>query len=353
MGAVSEMPGRSPGLAASRPKGLGLVIAVRNEARWLDALFQSLRDQEGIDGVRCIAVVDGRSEDNSREIIAGWTSRLPAVRLLDNPARIAPVAFNIGIRACLEAGAETVVLVSAHSALHDGFLSQLNAILERTDAGIVGCIHDFPPAADAFERASQAFAESRLGRRLGDFSRLTGLEETPIAFCPAIRRAVFERIGFYDETMVRNQDIEFTTRARAAGFRIMTSPRLKTRYAPPNSWGRLVRQMYGNGVWVGRRLSAHGLRHLAPALFFGALLACAIAAAVVGPPWAAITGALGGVYLLAVAAATLVWLPKAGGAALWLPLMFVGSHAAYAAGTFRGLVSREGPRAPSPSGGTP
>jgi len=34
---------------------------------------------------------------------------------------------------------------------------------------------------------------------------------------PSIRREVFGRIGLFDETMVRNQDIEFTARARAAG----------------------------------------------------------------------------------------------------------------------------------------
>lgn len=103
---------------------------------------------------------------------------------------------------------------------------------------------------------------------------------------PSIRREVFGRIGLFDETMVRNQDIEFTARAGAAGFRIVTSPRLRCRYSPPPTLRRLVRQMFGNGLWV----------------------------------------------LLAIVGATLAWLGKAGLGAFWLPLVFVGAHVAYAIG---------------------
>jgi hypothetical protein len=140
--------------------------------------------------------------------------------------------------------------------------------------------------------------------------------------------------------MIRNQDIEFTARARTAGFRVVTSPGLKCRYSPPASFRRLVGQMYGNGVWVGRRLSAHGLRHVAPALFFGALSGAVVLGLAAGPPWPRIAAALGGAYLLAVGIASLAWLPRAGRGALLLPLVFVTAHGAYALGTYRGLLSR-------------
>jgi GT2 family glycosyltransferase len=342
-----------PATSASRrvsdgPLRLGIVVAVRNEARWLGGLLTSLREQEGLESVCCIAAVDGRSEDDSREILRQWQSRLPMLRTLDNEARIAPVAFNIGIRECLKVGADAVLLVSGHGALHPGYFAGLQEVLTGTDAAIVGCVHDYPPAASAFEGASQAFAESRLGRRLGSFSRLTSPRETDIAFCPAIRREVFDRVGLFDETMVRNQDIDFTTRAQAAGFRIVTAPKLKTRYSPPTTFGRLLRQMYGNGVWVGRRLGAHGLRHLAPALFYGALLAAGTLALLWGGPWVWLFAGLAGLYLLAVVATTLAWLGKTGRGALWLPPVLLGAHGAYAIGTFRGLVSREEPSQAAP-----
>jgi hypothetical protein len=320
---------------------LGVVIAVRNEGRWLEGLLTSLEAQKGLDSVCCVAGVDGRSDDDSRAILVAWQQRLPMLRILDNEAQIAPIAFNIGIRACLEAGAEVVLLVSGHSALDGSYFAGLQDLLAASDASIIGCVHNYPVAATSFERASQAFAESRLGRRLGSFSRLTTPRETDIAFCPAIRREVFERIGLFDETMVRNQDIDFTTRAKMAGFRIITAPTLKSTYSPPTTLLRLLRQMYGNGVWVGRRVTAHGLRHLAPALFSAAALATLLLPLLAGKTWWWVPAGLTGAYLLVVAGATMAWFPKIGRGVRWLPLVFLGAHGVYAAGTFRGLLSRE------------
>jgi glycosyltransferase involved in cell wall biosynthesis len=334
-----------PERSVTRPVPLGIVIAVRNEERWLDELFESLVQQADLGSVVCIAVVDGRSEDNSRVIVRNWIARLPMLRLLENAARIAPVAFNIGIRACRDAGADVVLMLSGHGSLHSGFLSGLQEVLASDDAAIVGCVHDFPTPVSSFERASQAFAESRLGRRLRSFSRLKGLTETDLAMCPAIRAEVFDSVGLFDETMVRNQDIDFQVRARAAGFRIVTAPQLKSRYSPPTSLGRLLRQMYGNGLWVGYRVSSHQIRHLVPSAFVGGLVLVAAAAVVEGGIWKWVLAAIGGTYLAALLGATLTWSRKIGRSAVWLPLLFVGSHFLYAAGTFRGVALRGSRRA--------
>lgn len=342
MTAVREPAQATP--AADRPLRVGVVIAVRNEARWLDGLLTSLEGQEGFEAVCRVALVDGRSEDGTREILERWRRRLPVVTVLDNDARIAPVGFNLGIRACLEAGAETILLVSGHCSLHEGFLAEAQRVLASDEGDIVGCVLDYPPPTTAFEKASQAFVESRLGRRQGSFSRLTRPQPTAIATFPAIRCEVFGKVGLFDETMVRNQDIEFTQRARAAGFRIVTAPAMRCRYAPPSTLRHLVRQMYGNGLWVGRRILAHGLRHLAPAVFVSGAVIAGLLAAWRGQPWTAIWAALAGFYALAILVASISWLPRARAGALWLPLVFLLTHVAYAFGTIRGILSRGGGR---------
>jgi len=261
------------------------------------------------------------------------------LRVLDNEKKIAPVGFNIGIRACLASGADAILLVSGHSRLHSGFLVEAQRVLDAEGACVVGCVLDYPPAASRFERAAQAFVESRLGRRMRSYSRLKGVAKTEIATFPTIHRQVFDRIGLFDETMVRNQDIEFTARARDAGFGVFTSPDLKCRYSPPVTFSHLLRQMYGNGLWVGRRVGAHGARHLAPALFFGSLLAAAALALAVGGSWTIVFSALAGLYLAGIALETATWCRRIGLGAAWLFLSFLGGHAAYALGTFRGLLS--------------
>jgi GT2 family glycosyltransferase len=338
---ASESPKNAT--APARPARLGIVFGVRNEGKWIEKLLESIRAQEGLESVGCIAAVDGRSEDASRQILESWRDRLPGLCILDNEARIAPVAFNIGIRRCLDAGAEAVLLLSGHSSLEPGYLVETQRLLADTESAIAGCVLRYPAPTTAFEKASQAFVESRLGRRQGSYSRLKAPAETEIATFPVIRREVFDRVGLFDETMVRNQDIEFTTRARAAGFSVVTSPGLRCRYSPPGTWRRLVAQMYGNGLWVGKRLAAHGLRHFAPALFFGALAAAAILALLLGGVWTWILLGLAAAYLGGIGIASLAWLPRANSGVLLLPLLFAASHGAYAIGTVRGIASASEP----------
>jgi succinoglycan biosynthesis protein ExoA len=316
---------------------LGIVIPVRNEAVALPGLLASLAEQQAFRSVRCLALVDGRSEDNSRAIIASWHSRLPALRLIDNPRRITPVAFNLGIQECLRAGAEVVLLSGAHSCLALDYIQELQTALKVKEADIIGAVHDYPKPRTLFDRAVQAYSESRFGRRLGFLSKLKEPTETGIAFHPAIGRQVFERIGYFDESLVRNQDNDFESRARAAGFKIVTNPHLRYTYIPRGSLGRLLHQMYGNGVGVGRRPRAHSFRHLAPALLWANFILSAIVGALLGWPWYWWGVAGGALYLFFLGGETVMWLPRIGLSLLWLPLLFIIGHAAYAVGTFQSL----------------
>jgi hypothetical protein len=309
---------------------------MRNEAASLPKLLATIAEQERLDSIACIAFVDGRSEDASREIVRSWQERISQIRLIDNPARITPVAFNLGIDACLEAGSTAIVILSAHSWLHSGFFRGVVQLLELDQADIYGAVHDYPPPASPREAAVQAFSDSPLGRRLGRLRSLQKPIETDVAFCATIQRRVFDKIGKFDPGMVRNQDNDFTTRARQAGFRIITDPRLRYTYAPRTSLRQLARQMRGNGTWVGQRPGVHNFRHLAPALFWAALVASVILAIVLKLWWLPLVCAVP--YLAAVVVESLRWVPSIGLAAAWLPLMFISAHASYAFGTLSGLL---------------
>ena len=61
---------------------------------------------------------------------------------------------------------------------------------------------------------------------------------------PAIRRWVFDRIGMFDERLVRNQDDEFNYRIRQAGGKIYVSPRVRYRYFVRERIGQLFKQYF-------------------------------------------------------------------------------------------------------------
>ena len=66
---------------------------------------------------------------------------------------------------------------------------------------------------------------------------------------PAIRRWVFDRIGMFDERLVRNQDDEFNYRIRRAGGKIYVSPRVRYSYFVRERIGQLFKQYFQYGFW--------------------------------------------------------------------------------------------------------
>lgn len=171
----------------------------------------------------------------------------------------------------------------------------------------------------------------------------------------AWRREVFDRIGFFDQELVRNQDDEFNYRLLDSGGRILLSPRIHSKYVPRDSWRSLWRQYFQYGYWKVRVMQKHPRqmrpRHFIPGAFVAALLGAILAAPF--SPWGRAALALvGGSYLLANLTASFLAARRAGWRHLpLLPLAFATLHLSYGLGFLAGLVRfagrwRERPRQP-------
>jgi hypothetical protein len=82
---------------------------------------------------------------------------------------------------------------------------------------------------------------------------------------------VFEKIGFFDEDLVRNQDDEFNYRVTKAGFKIYLDPKIESQYYVRGSFTKLYKQYFQYGYWkvfVNRKhATITTLRQLAPPLW--------------------------------------------------------------------------------------
>ena len=155
-------------------------------------------------------------------------------------------------------------------------------------------------------------------------------------------RAVFNRVGLFDEELVRNQDDEFNLRLTRAGGKMWQSPRVRSWYQPRGSLASLFRQYMQYGYWKVRVIRKHRLpaspRHLVPGLFVAALVLLALAAPFWRPAlWAWL--ALAGAYLAGVAAASVLTARRAGLDLLpVLPAVFGCYHFGYGLGFLRGMA---------------
>ena len=89
-------------------------------------------------------------------------------------------------------------------------------------------------------------------------------------------REIFDRIGFFDEELVRNQDDEFNLRIVRSGGKVWQSVKIKSCYYPRESLRHLFAQYMQYGYWKARILQKHRLpasfRHLIPRAFVSHLL---------------------------------------------------------------------------------
>jgi GT2 family glycosyltransferase len=65
----------------------------------------------------------------------------------------------------------------------------------------------------------------------------------------AYRTEVFEKAGYFDEDLTRNQDDEFNYRIGQHGFKILLDPAIQAKYYVRASFGKLLRQYYQYGFW--------------------------------------------------------------------------------------------------------
>jgi glycosyltransferase involved in cell wall biosynthesis len=254
-----------------------IVLPIRNEAshiaRCLDAVIAQDYSPEKIE----IIVADGQSDDGTREIATQYSVRDPRLRLMDNPNRIVPTALNRAIRT---ARGEVIIRVDGHAVIASDYVRRCVEVLGEVDADCVGgpieTVGETPMSRAIALAQSSPFG---VGSAAFRYARDARYVDT-LAF-GAHRRGVFDRVGWFDETLVRNQDDEFNYRLIREGGKIWLDPRSRSTYFSRATLRKLWDQYFGYGFWKIRVIQKHrsvaSWRHLVPAALVVTLMGAMIA----------------------------------------------------------------------------
>ena len=313
---------------------ISVVIPMRNEGKHIGACIDSVLAQDYPADRLEILAVDGDSDDDSVQVLRQYGTR---VQVLRNPLRIVPTAMNIGIRA---ARGEIIARVDAHTILAPDYLRVGVETLQRTDADNVGG----PMHAVGGGRWGQAIAlamSSRFG--IGAYFHFaTEDREVDTVYMGMYPRRVFERIGLFDEELVRNQDDELNYRLRKHGGRVFLTTRMGSQYHNRQSGRTLARQFFQYGLWKVRVLQKHprqmSARQFVPPAFVAVLLGSALFAWR-APAAAVLGGAAVLAYGLAVSAAASAVARRQGwGVFARVAAAFVVMHLSWGTGFLLGVL---------------
>jgi len=318
---------------------VSVVMPIRNEAGFIVHTLEGLLAQDyPVDRMEII-VADGMSDDNTREILAEYVRKYPHVKMVDNPGRIVSSGLNTAIA---NAKGEIIARIDGHSEVAHDFLRQnVKLLAEHPEAWSVGgpIVH---AGRNTFAKAVAIAMAHPCGVGLAThrFSDHEGYVEG--AQFPALRRWVFDRIGNFDERLVRNQDDELNYRITQAGGKIYVSPQVRYVYFVRGRIDQLFWQYFQYAFWRIPMIRKHRrpttLRQVIPPLFFLMMLVLFITGLVLWQPLVAM--ALPTVYIVALLAVALSCVPKAGlKVASLVPAAIATMHIAYALGIAYGLCA--------------
>lgn len=314
------------------------MLPIRNEAAFIEEnLLRILRQDYPQDRFEII-VADGMSNDGTREILDRFVSETDRVTVIDNREQIVPTGLNAAIR---RAKGEIIIRIDGHVVVADDFIKEsVRALRDHPDAWAVGG-PIVPHARTACGLAIAAAMSHPIGVGNAAHRRPTFEGYGEGTAFPATHSWIYSRVGYYDESLVRNQDDEFYYRINVAGGKFFITPRIKYTYFVRERLAQLFRQYYQYSFWRIPVMLKHRqpttLRQVVPSLFYLAMLIGVLLGAYFGSWLVALT--LPTVYASALLLTGITKIPSLGvHVGLLLPVAICTMHAGYAWGMIHGWL---------------
>ncbi len=249
---------------------ISVVVPTYNEERYIGKLLDSLLKQDVKEPYE-ILVVDGRSEDKTKEVVRTYADKDQRVRLEDNPHRRTPYAFNKGVK---KSKGEYVVILGAHSKVPKAWLRKNLEAMKRepkTTAAVGGKLTN-TKTKDKFQQAVEFTTSTFMGGGISTYryARKKGYALTTVF--GMYRKEALHEAGPFDTDFPVGQDAELNQRLVKKGYKLLFDPAIKSQYYSRTTPRKLAKQMYEYGKAREKIIQKHGLGSLKQLLPVGLAL---------------------------------------------------------------------------------
>ena len=320
---------------------VSVLLVTRNEKDYIKMSLLSLINQSYPKECYEIVIVDGGSTDGTLDIVNElqelYNTDSFHIIVVNNPKKILSAGWNIGIKS---AKGKFVTRIDAHATAAPDFIEKSIETMNRVDAACVGGKLT-SISLNGEEDIISYVLSSPFGVGNSSFrvSEVEGYADT--AVYGLYKKEIFEKAGYFDETMVRNQDIEMHNRIKREGEKFYFNPAIKSTYYTRNTVKKMLRQAFGNGQWnmvlLKRGCGALSIRHLVPFAFVLSLVGSIILGFVLSLFWI-----LGIVIILLHLSLGLYFATKKTNKfvqIITMPFLFISLHLAYGVGYIRGIFN--------------
>lgn len=244
---------------------VSMLIVVRNAEVYIVKSIKSLIYQRFEQNQYEIIIVDGLSTDNTVLVAKKCLDENKInYKILENKNKTLASGWNIAIKV---SEGKYVVRPDAHAELLDGYVKVgIEKLSEDNSLASVGGV---------LIARSQTYLGKMIAKVLSNpigvgisFFRVGVKKDiySDTVVYGVYKRKVFEEVGFFNESLERNQDIDMHLRMAEKGYKFLTTPDMCAVYNSRTSFKKFIFQAYANGYWVTYGKSGH-LRHLIPMFF--------------------------------------------------------------------------------------
>ena len=249
---------------------VSIIIPCRNEKEYISKCLESLLKQDYPKESLEVLVLDGMSSDGTREIVSRFSSNYPFIRMIDNHRKFTTFALNIGVR---NSKGDFIIRMDAHADYQPDYISKCIGYSLKCNADNVGGPIRTLPARNTLQAKSIALVLSHWFGAGNSFFRtgVSSLKWVDTVFGGCFKKEAFQRVGMFNEKMIRSQDIEFNSRLRRAGGKILLAPDIVANYYPQSNLKDFLLHNLLDGYWtiypLKFKVRFFSWRHLLP-LFF-------------------------------------------------------------------------------------
>jgi len=322
---------------------LSVVMPVRNEEAHLSAVVHQLLDQS-LDSARYeILVVDGMSEDGTRDLVKELQTDNSNLLLFENPACLSSSARNIGAK---KAQGRFVLFVDGHcKVVHNDMLEKTLDAFENGER----CVSRPQPLVaelpGSFGECVSLARSSFIGHFTG--SKIYNVQDrhcNPLTAGCGYERELYWNLGGIDENFDAAEDLEFNYRVHKAGVEAFHSEKFSIEYRPRSNPRDLFRQLYRYGYGRARMTRKFTSTFSTLSTMLGLLGLWFLVLPVLGffwpPAWNLFSVTMAPYLVLTVTASA--WATRGRSPVIWLktwsafPAIHFGAGLGYLSGLFRG-----------------
>lgn len=320
---------------------LSIGIIAYNEEAFLPNLLDDMKAQKYPHELMEILLIDSCSTDGTKAVMEKFQKEnhdFYNIQVLDNPKKIQAAGWNVAIQ---NFTGDVLARIDAHTKVMPEY--SLNVMKDIKDGEmVVGGVRPAIIEKDtSWANVLLQVENSLFGSSINSSRRSEEKAYVKTMFHAAYRREVLDKVGLFNEKLLRTEDNEFHYRIREAGYKLCYDPSIVSYQYARSDFKRMVKQKYGNGYWIGLTLKVCpgciSLYHLVPFAFVVAILLTTILS--LFGVWQ-LSALMWGLYGLFAITNTILSGIQNGFYLqhLIMPVLFLILHVSYGIGSFLGVI---------------